>query len=392
LLLRALTQFASLLLHLHRFALMAPATKRASTSTAGAPPAKKHQAVPRAKLTSVAKALKATESYPQSVVTLLSQNVDLSLGVAKEERHDFQSKFVDMIAEVLDSVQKALEQKIADAESKISQADSEKEKREAAVKEATLAVEALTEALKAAESALQDACQKHEDSQKALTAAKQEQEAGDASLHSASNKKDTLEILLKDSFEPVKTGSLEEPKVKGAIAALTKAGKEFSFDHFLITSFGSALTKPSAERGNFDVLVVDQLESALKHQIELFSSQLTEGAAGLEERAAKVATAATDLEAVVDAKKAAENAVADTKKQLKEAQQVEKASNKLLKQLGPELKTVQTELAELKNASSDFLAGPYADFKELAERSIHPAVVEASNPPADVQPELPAEA
>lgn len=316
-------------------------------SSALAPAAKKHHGASKAKLAAVVKALKETESYPHSVVAMLSQHIELSLGVAKEERHEYQSCLVEMIGEVLQSVQKQFDDKISEAEAKVSQADAEKEKREAGVKDAASAVEAANEALKAAEAASKEALSKRHEAHVASQAAQQEQRDGDASLEAAASKKLSLEHVVNESFEPLKTSSLEAEKLKSAIAAIAKAGKDFHCDASLITSFGSALSKPAAERGNFDVLVIDQLENAFKSQIEAFATELAEGSASREARAAQVAAATASLDAASAAEDAAGAALVEARQHSKAADQAHKVGTKLLKSFGPEMKATQSELAAL---------------------------------------------
>lgn len=364
---------------------MAP-IKRPATSAFAVPAAKKHHCASKAKLAAIAKALKGTDTYPHSVLTMLSQHIDLSLGAAKEERHEYQARFVEMIGEVLSSIQKKLDDQISEAEGKVAQADGEKELRETRVTEATAAIGAAAETLKAAETVAHEASAKHHDAQKTLAAAKHEQKQGDASLDAAATKKEKLELVASESLEPVKNGTLEADKVKAAIASITKAGKEFSFDNALVTSFASALSKPAAERGTFDAVVIEQLEAEFKKHIDGFATQLSEGAAGREERASKVAHAASEHEAAVETQKAADAALDAARKQSKEADLAQKAAIKLLKQFGPEMKNIQASLNELKETRAEFQAGVLADYKELAERSIQPPPeAEAAPAPAEDQ-------
>eukprot|EP00933_Yihiella_yeosuensis_P050198 TRINITY_DN47966_c0_g1_i1.p1 TRINITY_DN47966_c0_g1~~TRINITY_DN47966_c0_g1_i1.p1 ORF type:complete len:361 (-),score=161.10 TRINITY_DN47966_c0_g1_i1:221-1303(-) len=342
---------------------MAKAMKRSAPAAKDAG-AKKQKV---AKMSKVAKVVKGAETYPQAVRAMLVENLELTLGLAKEERHQFQERIVQMLGEVLTSVQTGLEGKVAEAEGKVAAAEVEKGNREAAATAATATVTEKNEAVAQASTALSDATASVKQATKALKDAQAEQKQGDKDLESAEKKKNQLSDAFANSFTPLKNGEAEG--VSGRVSTLAKISQEFGFDAALSTSLPSALGKAAAERGSFDNLVIGQVEAELQKHIESLTVQLAEGEPGKQERAAKVAAAEATLTACKATEEAAQGTQAASQAALKEAEADSKAKAKLLKQAAPELKQANAELSSLKEELKDLMEGAVAEFKESAERS-----------------------
>jgi len=326
------------------------------------------------KIASVVKVLKSAETCPKSVSAMLvASNLDLSLGACKEERHEFQARVVEMVSEVLSSVAAGLQASIQAAEEKVAAADGEKSSREAAVQGATASLAVKTEGAAAAKVSLHDAAAKHKAAAEALAAATAEQKTADAPLEVAEDKKERLQSALTSCFAPLKEGTSES--AKEAVATVAKIGKDFAFDAALLTSLPSALGKELSERGSFDTLVIEQVETELQKQLALYAGQVSEGASGKADRALKVAEASAEMNASAETEKMLKETLKEAEKEVKAAEDALKQANKNFKQFGPEMKTVQSELGEATAALEELKDGALADFKELAERSIHPPVV-----------------
>lgn len=352
---------------------MAP-IKRPAAATKEAASKKQNSGVSK-KLAAVGKVINGAEGYPSAVLSMLGQHLELTLGVHKEDRHEFQERVVKMIDDVLTSQKVSIEAKIAGAEAKVAEADGEKTKREGDVQASTEAVAQKNEALTAATEAAADADAKLKEAHKNSAAAKSKQEAGDALLLAAAGSKEKIESVLRTSFEPLKTGALEPATIKEAVATIAKVGKECHFDASLLTSLPSALGKVPEARGSFDTVVLGQVEEQLQKQIELLTEQLASGEQGRQERAAEVAQADASLETAKATDESAKAGLKEAKTALKDAEEALKIANKSLKQFGPEMKQVKAELEQLKEQLKELENGALADFKELAERSIHPPAV-----------------
>lgn len=331
------------------------------------------------KLSSISKVLLAAEAFPKPVRAMLSQKLDLSLGVCKEERHEYQERFVQMVGEVLRFVEADLQENIQAAETKVAVAADEKVRRAAEAEAAAATVAEKTEAVAAAKLAASEATTKTQAAAAALELATGEQKLGDQSLEVANAKKEKLESCLAN-FVPSCS--------KEAIAAIMKVGKEFHFDTALLTSLPSAMGKTLEARGNFDTLVIGQAEGEINKHLAIFVGQLTEGEPDRAARAEKVSAAAAELGALSKIELAFKTSLKEAQSTQHEAENAQKARTRELKQFGPEMKQLEADLISFKDSLEELRAGALADFKELAERSNlppEPVPVAETEPPAEAE-------
>jgi len=361
--------------------------KRPAAAFSGAAAKKSKGSSLSEQLKKVATALKGTESYPAHVINMLSENLHLSLGEAKEERHDFQEKVNCMIAEILGSIQAAAEKKVAEAETRLAEADTVKAGHEAEENSAKNVSEGATQSVEAAKKEL-DACATELNARsEELKAARKEQDAGAAELLAAESKKANIEQIIATAFNPCKEGSMEAGSSKSRIAEVCKLGKELELDTAMMQSLPSALGKTPSARGSFDEVVVKQMETQLlDHQAKL-TAQLQEGAVGRQPRDDKVAAAQAAVDSAIAIKKSREEALTTAQEAEKEAVKAAQAALKAVKKFSQEMKKMDADLAETKRALEDIIAGPMASFQHLLERSsVSPEVpvAEETAPAAEI--------
>lgn len=328
----------------------------------------------------VAAALLASSDYPGHVVEMLGASLPGCIGVPKEKRHQFQEEVAGMVGEVLGKSEERLKASLAAEEEKLAAVTGQQAELEAAAKAAADELSAKEEASQAASATAQEAARGVADAQKALTAAETKKVEGTVKFQSTEARKAKLASALKDAYLPLKEGTCES--AKEALAQVMSAGKDFGFDPTLLGAFPSAAPKAPADRGNFDNLVIQQLES----EFERCTSALEETIAALE-------PAAKELQAEVEAKAAelekAKTSEQDCKTALEAAQAAhtealaaKRAASKALGQCAPELKQAGTELEKAKASLEEFRQGPLDAYKALLERTLL-APEPAAKPEAD---------
>jgi len=134
--------------------------------------------------------------------------------------------------------------------------------------------------------------------------------------------------------------------------------------------------------------VISQVDEALKEKSQLIEAQIKELEPASAERAQKVASCKTELSSKEEAAKVAADSLAAAAAELKAAKTAEKEKKAAVKNYASDKKKVEAELADLTSEMEELKSGAIADLKALAEKSIHPPVVEV---PAEMA-EAPAEA
>jgi len=314
----------------------------------------------------IAAMLHAAEGFPEAVIHAIATNLDKSLLIPKDQRHAFQEEVVGMIEQVLVSVEKVLQSKAGDAQAKVAGSDSEKSVREQAVLAAEAVIAEKVAAVDAAKAALNEAAGEDAAAKTGMEDAKAEQKAGDAGYVEAAGKKSTLEAMFTNEYETVKQGT--SSTVKKSVQAVVRICKQFGFEPQLLVSAEPALSKPPAERGSFDNLVLQQLEDQIKSVLQQLGETLSNGEADKAARAGKVESAAARLASAIERFQACKVEVATTSSAVKEAESQCMAARKKLKDFGPELELTTSEL-ETANVELRDCDAVLASFRELQERT-----------------------
>jgi SWI/SNF-related matrix-associated actin-dependent regulator 1 of chromatin subfamily A len=353
--------------------------KRAASPAAGASAAKKSKGS-EAKQAAISKAImKAeTEGLTKDVKSMLSQGLAESLGVPQDLRHPFQVKVVGWVAEILNATGVALAQELEAAEKKFAEADGEKAKREATEAEAKAVLTAKAEATHHAKKAAAEATGAAATGEikalkKALAEANAATEEGDAELERHVAQKARLEAALNDEFSVAKEGSGDV--VIAASEALVKLGKQLKFEPSMLTSLPAVLLKAPDQRGSFDTLVLENVETALKKEIATVNEVLAVAEPAKAARHAKVAEAAAALEtgeaASATRKESTKEAVKAASAEQRSAQEGLNVAEASVTAFGPELKALVKGVKEAQEELAHHEKGALAYFKDL-EAAVSP--------------------
>mmetsp|Transcript_30725 Transcript_30725/g.95526 ORF Transcript_30725/g.95526 Transcript_30725/m.95526 type:complete len:373 (-) Transcript_30725:72-1190(-) len=293
---------------------MAPKSAR-RTSKAVAPPAAKKPRVD-ANLAGVLDALKQAEGMPTECRAMLLAGAPACLATPADQRHELQAVTVSWIDKVFDGVEAKLQEAAEAASAEVDSAKTKKEGLEGEVAGAQAAADARAEAVKGKDGELAAARQAVKDAKAKLTAAKAAQKTGDAGLKQASDAKAKLEAALAEHMEYLKKEEGFDPKQAGAhMKKLVPIAKQLKLDESLMTALSSASTQPPSKRGEFDNMVIGQLEAGIQGKADEHDATLKAGEAGAAERAAAVATAQGEVEEAEKAEDAASNALSAAKEE-----------------------------------------------------------------------------
>lgn len=341
------------------------------------------------KCNAVAAALEGAPDLPADVLEMLGDMLPGSLGVAIDERHDYQSNVVTMIANALDGIEAGVRKTIATGEEEAAGAEPEKAKRAAVVTEADAARDAKRAEVQQKKEALADDALAFRKEKSALQEAEDAQQLGDVELDAATGKREKLLATLHDAFLPLKEGA------EGAVEPtkfLERLRKQIELDQSLVTATASALSKAPGVRGPFDTMAIAELEERISKTIGEFDVLLTTGEPAKKTRAAEVAKAQMAFGAARNHQRLSANAFSEMQAAEKACEDALKAAKKSVQEFNAETRKAATALNSAKTRLEKFLSGPLATFTELRGRVAPPpyepeqeAVAEAeANTKADV--------
>lgn len=362
---------------------MAPkaAVKRPAATTAAVEgPRKKRGQAPTPEQAEVAErlalieeALRAADRCPQDARNMLASALRSALGIPKADRHPYQEKIVEFIGEVLSEQDKSIQEAITAAQGKVDGADAEKAARADVQAQAEAVLEERKATANEKQAAFDAASKAFSEAGSAMKAAEAAQRSGNHELDVAASKKEALEKVRQEAYVPLKEASITGAEAKKKLTVLSHAGKKYGFEPSLLTALVGALTKAPADRGEFDTVVLAQIDEEFATRISAIDKQQEEGQGGRAERAATVEAA----KAVYEGGKAAQEDSALALEAAKDAQDKSEAAvasaREAVAAFIPECKRNISELEDAKASLRAFLEGPLAAFAALREPPQAPA-------------------
>jgi len=166
--------------------------------------------------------------------------------------------------------------------------------------------------------------------------------------------------------------------------------EEFEFDPTLIATIPKALAKPPGDRGNFDMMVLKQLDAEFQSHVALIDENLASSKRAKAEQDAKTAELAGACKDAHGKEGSARAELANAQADKRAAETARKAAVKAVQQLGPELQHLQTELDENRLNLAKLREGPMVSFKALQNYTLLPATTTEPAEPV-VKPTGPSE-
>eukprot|EP00933_Yihiella_yeosuensis_P073569 TRINITY_DN82283_c0_g1_i1.p1 TRINITY_DN82283_c0_g1~~TRINITY_DN82283_c0_g1_i1.p1 ORF type:complete len:387 (+),score=152.30 TRINITY_DN82283_c0_g1_i1:127-1287(+) len=342
-------------------------SKRTSTASASAAAkrAKKDDTMKKCQEIACSLTIAQKSGMPASVTTLLASVLPHCLPVFKDERHEFQNSLLEMIQKTLDSAQQALSAEVASAEEVVNGGDDERQRRETAVATSLQALLDSQEAHKAKQAAKPEKLEALKLASDSLKDSQAKQKSGDHDALVLESGKQALERAIADLLTPLKEGT----GGKRQLQALAKQLHASSLEDSLIEAVELPLNKKPDTRGNFDKVVLEQVDTQIAEKLAALTSKLAAEAPAREARAAEVKAAQDNY----DACKAASDTAAEELKCAKEAEAAAKtalaAAKESSKNHTQELLDAASHLDSARKNLENFRSGVLVAFEELLGRT-----------------------
>lgn len=319
------------------------------------------------KASSIVEALKAAE-LPPAVVKTLKSIVTSCLSGYAGERHAFQETGLGMIGTALSTIEATEAKEVATIQAIVSNRDAELAAREKAITTA-----ARDEAAKIGAAASKDADLttigmevKH--AEDALKVAVDAQKAGDKKGEAFEKKKGEWEKAKTDLFAPAYEKALSKKEAKTLDQTLAKLGMDASLVHSLET----AVTKTVEERGEFDKVVLQNVESDIAAKIAELEGSIQAEAPGKAQRGTAKDAAQATYDKAKEKKDAAKAALTEAEKAVKVAEKAKKVALEKVANFGKEMKAEESKLVAATKKLEALKSGPLATFAALKARTPPP--------------------
>eukprot|EP00746_Dinoflagellata_sp_MGD_P128330 gnl/MRDRNA2_/MRDRNA2_62718_c0_seq2.p1 gnl/MRDRNA2_/MRDRNA2_62718_c0~~gnl/MRDRNA2_/MRDRNA2_62718_c0_seq2.p1 ORF type:complete len:820 (+),score=252.98 gnl/MRDRNA2_/MRDRNA2_62718_c0_seq2:89-2548(+) len=313
----------------------------------------------------------------------------LGNGSAADERHDMLIKMVDTIGDYLQQAMERCEDQAKKEEEVVQATQISKEQQacnlaalKATLEEKILLVKEKDRNLSNAEQAVSDA---------KATVPQQEVEELDAELQKTRSERDQYQKVITSSFDVLKacdwSSSAEQKKgEKKLFGPLNTLVKQLGADPSLVEAASNALAKNPSQRGDFDVMVVGQLEAVLRQPLTVLDEQIQQQetvkqqkAAQMQECTATVALMEQQLSSCHEELAVCKKEQKDLEHRIEELMSTAKDSDQKLEQA----RTAHDAKVSLLEEANKSLAA----FRFLHERRITPLPEPAAEMPSTVTEE-----
>lgn len=237
--------------------------------------------------------LKALPDMPAGVREMLAAALPLAM-VPAPERHPLQESMITVVAEQIAKVEACLQSGMEEAEANVRAATGEKQQCAAAASAAEAALDDKKSAAQVKKSALAKDAAEVRSAKAAAAEAEQKQQARQAELAVAERGHSELKSATEEVLKPLLDGSMEQDVPAKAAALVEKLQRLVHMEESLVTVAPTALSKPPAARGSFELMVATELREQCSNRLASFAEQVA-AAEPLKAASAEAAAAAQAL-------------------------------------------------------------------------------------------------
>merc|ERR1719356_1593198 len=211
--------------------------------------------------------------------------------VPESERHGLQESMVTAVAEQMAKVEAGLKATSELAEAHVSAMAKEKERCTVAVAAADTNLNEKKAVSKEKQQALARDAGDVRVAKAALAEAEGKHAALEADIRTAERSRAELQAAVAEVLQPLKDGTVEQDAVSKAATLVGKLQSLIHMEESLLTVAPAALAKAPSARGQFELMVVNEISQQCAKQLAAFDAQVERAAPAQVVNADAVATA-----------------------------------------------------------------------------------------------------
>jgi hypothetical protein len=309
------------------------------------------------------------------VAKMLSSVVPLSLGELSEQRHPFQKRVVEGIASLLLDAEAALKKEVADNRATRDEAAVDKPTREKAAVDAEEKLNSKIAEVQSAKVALAGKAMAFRAARTALAEAEQAKVLDGQVAQDAEKKKSDFVAALED-LTALKSAPAQDAEGRKRNSELMSLLKKHKFEESMMIALPAALAKAPEARGQFDSMVIGQLEAELAKNISEQDKILADAVPGQEKCTSAIKQAQDAFDAARGEQRSSAKIFDTLSKEQADLTEASAGAQKAVRDIVTVLKKHDKALHNAEVEVEIFEQGPRETFKALCERTTPPPVVE----------------
>merc|ERR1719272_2888891 len=267
-----------------------------------------------------------------------------SLKIQKDARHENQNTALGMLKDVFASEVSRWEARVAEANSAVAKANEARMEKMGSKDAADAEVRSQKDVVKAnmdAQARAMEVVEECVDEQQKALALRQGAEASKQDLH----KEQEHDLAVQETLKALKEGSCENPKeLKKHISAISALFNRLGAEEALVKALPQVLVRKPAERGSFDEIALQQLDSNFEKHLRGLQSKIDFAGVDVDEHVVAVTAWEAALEVAEDKKRDCDEALRQAQAQQVELDGALNSARKVLKEHTAAVKTQSSEL------------------------------------------------
>jgi len=340
-------------------------------------------------LKSVQKTIEGADFLPENCRAMLVAGLSSYLGVCSDERHEFQNRFVNHIAQLMAQSKTKMEEALKAEEENVKSLEGSKSSLDAKVADAAAAAAAMQDATVAKTNASVEANGAVASAKATLSEKKKAKKVGDAEAADDALKAEheSLTSVISGTLAQILSGDMHEDPL-AHYNALKPLLPLLKLDDALMAALPTACGKKTEERGAFDQMAIEALKTKMTEKCEELAKQIQEAAPAAEARATAVTDAENGLSSAIEQQAAAKKDLASAKEAEHQADADLKAAKAEVHSYAPTFDKATAARDEKSIALQQFVEYDMMCFETLKEKKTkQPEPEPATEEPAAAAPE-----
>eukprot|EP00746_Dinoflagellata_sp_MGD_P162161 gnl/MRDRNA2_/MRDRNA2_89593_c0_seq1.p1 gnl/MRDRNA2_/MRDRNA2_89593_c0~~gnl/MRDRNA2_/MRDRNA2_89593_c0_seq1.p1 ORF type:complete len:416 (+),score=127.30 gnl/MRDRNA2_/MRDRNA2_89593_c0_seq1:100-1248(+) len=232
-----------------------------------------------------------------------------SLPVPSEERHEYQTKVLQMMGDVLSEYVGHWEQQVATSKADIAPNAQKAEETMKTVEESASKIGSQEDEVSKCKGIVSEKVEALKAAEDALQSASKEVAEFDANLQVTIGQKDHVSSIYNDYFIPLKTGGIDAKEVTRLLKEVQPMLKKLNTESSLLSAIAPAFKKSPSDRGAFDTMVIEGAEAVFTKHLGELQEQIDQADTTKAEKVSKESASRQELEAATEQKATSENAL-----------------------------------------------------------------------------------
>lgn len=282
---------------------------------------------------------------PASCRAMLVAAAPAALKVPKNKRHVHQIAMMQMLREIFIAEKASWQARINDAQSALETTTVQQTEKMGTKEAKDAELKAHKETVHAKFEAQSKATEVVDECKEELAAALASHTAAETTRASLGKMQES-DLALQEIIEGLKASKYENPKdLKKHIAAVTERLQSLEAEEALVKTLPQILRRKPEERGNFDEMALQQLDSYMKDHLVSLTSKIEDADKTLAEHAVAVTAWEATIEVAEDKKQESDKAVDAALAEQQRLQQEVRDARKIVKDHAAVVKRKEADLA-----------------------------------------------